>query len=269
MGDESDEKHCELSFLHSRLYLSLSIICAVVFVVITVTCVIVHNINAKRLAAKHKIEAGGGSEEESSKMKQSHSGNHMPMPTYVDPSFLNEKKKSLKENDEVFKIEYRGLSRSLSKDSNRGAQRANPTSTDELNEKIIRKPNSKRKDSIEKYATTYKSFYDSPEEPPLLSNTNENSRRASTPTYSSSAGSLSSPLEISDSKSNVISHIVNENPILQNKQSELSVKKPPELNQSVKKKINSQISHLLIEDDPSTSLRRNSYTKAIFFDNGH
>ena len=241
--------------------------------VITLTCVIVHNINnlnAKRLAAKHKIEAGGGGgEDESSKMKQSHSGNHMPMPTYVDPSFLNEKKKSLKENDEVFKIEYRGLSRSLSKDSNRGVQRANPTLTDELNEKIARKPNSKRKDSIEKYATTYKSFYDSPEEPPLLSNANESSRRASTPTYSSSAGSLSSPLDISDSKSNVISHIVNENPILQNKQSDLSNKKPPELNQSVKKKINSQISHLLLEEDPSTSLRRNSYTKAIFFDNGH
>lgn len=55
IGDESDEKNCELSFLKSKLYLMAIAISLVVFVILTVFCCLVHYLNKKNL--KRKVDA--------------------------------------------------------------------------------------------------------------------------------------------------------------------------------------------------------------------
>ncbi|RNA24915.1 CUB domain-containing [Brachionus plicatilis] len=65
-GDESDEKHCELTFLESRIFIMIALIGPTIFIFISIIFCIIHKINKVKL------------EEE-----KTESGHKFPMPTFI------------------------------------------------------------------------------------------------------------------------------------------------------------------------------------------
>jgi hypothetical protein len=82
IGDESDEAHCELKYLKSKLYLSITIITSVTFALLTFVCLIIHIINKKRQNRINKSEANN-EEDEQTKI-------NLVMPTPMFPNITND-----------------------------------------------------------------------------------------------------------------------------------------------------------------------------------
>ena len=181
-----------------------------------------------------KSEAQEGDEDETTDMNPK----TMPIPTFIEPiDFPEEEKENHSEtNFAPYKNEKSAeIYRQNSKDDEIKSENRNSPFDNYCSE------------NFEKHSPNDESQIDS--------------RRISTPTYSSSLGSLTSPVDTSDNKSNLSKSSTENYKQDANKVNET-------VNKEAKKPSNVDKPRSNYLNTNPMSLRRNSYTKAIFFENG-
>ena len=199
-GDESDELHCKLTFIQSRLYLFVGLVGAGVAFLSLVVCFIVNKTNKRRMA-EHAIEMAA--DEESKEKLRERPLMMMPMPTFVDDDDYESSKRKAKQ----------APPRRASIDSNRLPELnydvvppANKlyynSNSNSYQQSYVKK--SQQQQQQQKQQTQSPVRKNLLAEPDTNNNTSTNKRCMSTPTYSSSLVSLSSPLDSNSSTVNVV-----------------------------------------------------------------
>lgn len=288
-GDESDEKHCELSFLRSKLYLSITIIGGIVFAILTFICILIHISHQERLKNKDKSPnyIKGNSIYNQNNIPQPNSlfvesSNNNTADSFIidDSGNCNKKKTSTNERFSSIYIKN-GRSNSGGLDevsAYRNNQNRYSIDASNRKSKCIKK-NSIDESKVQynldlKNSASYKSFLngnDTTDNSPTSASNNPSNNKAlkriSSPTFSSSIGSVTSPFYNTESKST--------NQIINSFKNASISSYTNNFNQSKKtrKSESNLINKFMIDekynilDDGSSTLRRNSYTKAIFYEN--
>jgi hypothetical protein len=289
-GDESDEKHCELSFLRSKLYLSITIIGGVVFSILTFICIVIHISHKDKLKSKDKSlnYMKGCSIYKQNIIHQPNSSSVEFSNNNTADSFINEDLNNLSKKKSTNKERLSSTYIKNSKSNNSGGLDEIAAYQNSQNRYFLdssnRKSKSVKKNSIDesrikynldfKNSSSYKSFLngnDTTEDSPSSANNNTNNdkalKRISSPTYSSSLGSVTSPFYNTESKS--ANQIINSFRNATISSSDKNINPSKKTRKSESNLINKFMidEKLNILDDGSSTLRRNSYTRAIFYEN--